>query len=211
MITRPEERRHPLGMQIVVHPEGQYPGLIEFRGYITQDALMELRLDDIDKRVVHSEHRDTADWLQSLEIIFRRWAQQHPDRTSDLVGQAEELVSKYRKTWPETVEAYRSAEVPYRPYAIKPWHGNSYGPHVLAWVQSLAYDVRDRFGRPEAVRLIRLFGNAPAMSQVQPKRYEILSRALRYKLTGTDPGPATLGESESEDIGIFESEITNNG
>lgn len=171
--------------------------LLEVNDFLKDNAPFDPEIDEL--------LIDTSDIPEAGENWLKRAVLTLPaDMTLE---QAQAMLSKYRKTWPETLATYRSMETPYRPYAVKPWHGNSYGPHVLAWVQALAYDVRDKFGRPEAVRLINLFGDAPTISEIQPKRYEILSRALRYKLTGTDPGPTDLWPSKSENPGIFESEI----
>lgn len=97
------------------------------------------------------------------------------------------------------------------PYFVKPWQNfdgtESYGPSVAGYLRHLGESVMRQFGRPEAVRLIKLFGDADRLAEMKSKRYEILSRALRYKLTGTDPGPADLWPSESENPGIFSTEI----
>ena len=53
-------------------------GRITFSGHITEHDLANLRLDNIDRMVVVSEPENPADVLQSLEIIFRRHAQQNP-------------------------------------------------------------------------------------------------------------------------------------
>lgn len=49
---------------------------ITFEGRIEKRELERLVLDGIDKRVVDSHAESAADYLQSLEIIFRRWAEQ---------------------------------------------------------------------------------------------------------------------------------------
>jgi hypothetical protein len=49
---------------------------IEFHGFISRECLSQLKLDHIDRQVVGSDARSDADVLQSLEIIFRRAAEQ---------------------------------------------------------------------------------------------------------------------------------------
>lgn len=71
-----DELKSNLFFEIVVHPGGPRRGFREFHGFVTDEALMELRLDGIDQQAVNSPIRSVADLLQSLEIIFRRSEQQ---------------------------------------------------------------------------------------------------------------------------------------
>lgn len=91
-----EELKSPLFFNVTKYPDGPKRGFTEFSGFITDDALIELRLDHIDRQVVGSPMRDTADILQSLEIIFRRWAQQH--RPSPLAEDHPAFDTSYRNT-----------------------------------------------------------------------------------------------------------------
>jgi hypothetical protein len=52
-------------------------GNISFSGEVDVRDLAELRLDRIDRAVISSEITNAAEALQSLEIIFRRYGEQH--------------------------------------------------------------------------------------------------------------------------------------
>ncbi len=51
-------------------------GETTFSGKITKEDLQKIQLDWIDKMVVDSPAESAADYLQSLEILFRRHAEQ---------------------------------------------------------------------------------------------------------------------------------------
>lgn len=58
----------------------------------------------------------------------------------------------------------------------------SYGPSVRFYVQSLCYDVRDKYGRPVAVKLIHEYGKAKFTVDVNPIHYAGLIDACRAAL-----------------------------
>jgi hypothetical protein len=70
-----EELRNPIFMEVTTYPDGPNEGLIEFRGFIKRDTIINLNLDHIDRQIIGSEARSMADCLQSFEILFRRYEQ----------------------------------------------------------------------------------------------------------------------------------------
>lgn len=77
------ELRNRLHIEVIAYPDKHGPneGRIEFSGFVTHTALSELRLDPVDQAVVRSENRAPEDLLLALEIIFRRYREQHPEKT----------------------------------------------------------------------------------------------------------------------------------
>lgn len=61
--------------EIVNH---HFDNKITFHGEFTMAELEAIRLDHLDRLVVGSPAKSCADILQSLEILFRRWAEQNP-------------------------------------------------------------------------------------------------------------------------------------
>ena len=49
---------------------------LSFSGALNQADLVKLRLDDFDRQVVMSPMTNAADLFQTLEIVFRRMAEQ---------------------------------------------------------------------------------------------------------------------------------------
>lgn len=74
------ELKQAICLKVVKPPRDNPDGVhLEFHGRITVRAMEDLKLDHVDRQVIASPVRNAADMLQSLEILFRRWAERYGD------------------------------------------------------------------------------------------------------------------------------------
>lgn len=82
-----DELSQAMCLKVVKPPPGNPDGVhLEFYGRITIAAMQGLRLDPLDHQILSEPINSAADLLQSLEIIFRRHAEQHHHRGNPSTG-----------------------------------------------------------------------------------------------------------------------------
>jgi hypothetical protein len=58
-------------------------GEVRFHGSFSSHDLLNLKLDPVDRLVINAEAATSADYLQSLEVIYRRYFEQTSDEGGD--------------------------------------------------------------------------------------------------------------------------------